>query len=129
VHDRLTDAVAGFASAHRLSPRETSILLKFVTEGKANKTIAAELGIGYPTVRLYWTRICQKTGCQDAVRACIAVVRRALASCPRCSGLDDTKIAPCAPRRDAAFKESGERLLGVAGDARRRSEPDRGKEP
>jgi DNA-binding NarL/FixJ family response regulator len=76
--DPLLTAASAFARRQGLSARESEIFLLFTASGKTNKEIAADLGIGYPTVKLYWTRICKKIGCDCSVQAVMAFLRDAL---------------------------------------------------
>jgi DNA-binding NarL/FixJ family response regulator len=71
-------AAGSFAAKRGLSERETEIFLLFTASGKTNKEIAAVLGIGYPTVKLYWTRICKKLACECSVQAVMVFLRDAL---------------------------------------------------
>jgi DNA-binding NarL/FixJ family response regulator len=76
--DPLLVAAAAFAAERGLSDRETEIFLLFTASGQTNKEIAAALGIGYPTVKLYWTRICKKLSCECSVQAAMIFLRDAL---------------------------------------------------
>jgi DNA-binding NarL/FixJ family response regulator len=76
--DPLLVAARSFAARNALSARESEIFLLFTSSGKTNKEIAADLGIGYPTVKLYWTRICKKLGCECSVQAVMMFLRDAL---------------------------------------------------
>jgi DNA-binding NarL/FixJ family response regulator len=91
--DDLLALVLGFARSSAFSPRETQVLLKYVLEMKANKEIAADLGVTYSTIRLYWTRICRKTACEGPRETLKYLLRYALLGCPRCHAGDDTKSA------------------------------------
>nr|WP_225937661.1 LuxR C-terminal-related transcriptional regulator [Myxococcus sp. RHSTA-1-4] len=71
-----------YARRKRLSSRECEVFTRFVSQGKTSKEIAAELGIAYPTVKLYWTRIYRKLGCEDAVGALVAFVREVTLNIP-----------------------------------------------
>ncbi|QSQ20836.1 response regulator transcription factor [Pyxidicoccus parkwayensis] len=73
--DRLFDIALAYARRKRLSSRECEVFTRFVSQGKTSKEIAAELGIAYPTVKLYWTRIYRKLECDDAVGALVAFMR------------------------------------------------------
>jgi DNA-binding CsgD family transcriptional regulator len=85
--DHLTDLARAFAERRRLSSRETEVFTRFVLEGKASKTIAADLGIAYPTVKLYWTRIYKKLGCGDSIAVLVAFLRDCLGAfhCEACA--------------------------------------------
>lgn len=67
--ERLLRLARSFAQRRQLSARETEVFTGFVSRGKASKEIAVELGIAYPTVKLYWTRICKKLACAHATEA------------------------------------------------------------
>ena len=82
--DPLIHASSAYARQHGLSARETQVFLQFIVKGAANKEIAAALGIGYPTVKLYWSRICRKLRCENAIGAIIMFLRDSLVSCPSC---------------------------------------------
>ncbi|RKH12994.1 hypothetical protein D7V97_06920 [Corallococcus sp. CA053C] len=73
--DRLCDIAIAYAQQKGLSARESEVFTRFVSKGRTSKEIAAELGIAYPTVKLYWTRIYRKLNCDDAVGALVAFVR------------------------------------------------------
>jgi DNA-binding NarL/FixJ family response regulator len=75
-----------YAEGRGLSERESEVFKRFVLEGMPSKQIAVELGIAYPTVKLYWTRIFRKLGCSDAVAVTVAFLREIVASyeCPNC---------------------------------------------
>lgn len=81
--DRLFDIALAYARQKRLSSRECEVFTRFASQGKTSKEIAAELGIAYPTVKLYWTRIYRKLGCEDAVGALVAFVREVALQLPR----------------------------------------------
>lgn len=76
--DPLLAAATSFANRKGLSARETEVFLRYTTAGRTNKEIAADLGIGYPTVKLYWSRICRKLGCACSVEAAMICARDAL---------------------------------------------------
>jgi|GEM_PF-1037386 DNA-binding NarL/FixJ family response regulator len=80
--DKLFDIALAYAQSKRLSSRECEVFTRFVSQGKTSKEIAAELGIAYPTVKLYWTRIYRKLGCEDAVGALVAFMREVTLSIP-----------------------------------------------
>jgi len=92
-NDDLAALVLRFARSSAFSRRETQVLWKYVLEMKANKEIAAELGITYSTVRLYWTRICSKVACDEPRETLNCLLRYALLACRRCHTPDDTKSA------------------------------------
>jgi DNA-binding CsgD family transcriptional regulator len=79
-----------YAQARGFSERETAVFLLFAIHNRTNKEIAAELGIGYSTVKVYWTRIFRKLGCNDAAGATLGLLQFALGFCPRCHRDDDT---------------------------------------
>jgi DNA-binding CsgD family transcriptional regulator len=81
-----------YARARGLSDRETAVFLEFVVHNRSNKQIAAELGIGYPTVMVYWNRIFLKLGCENAAGAMLTLLRFALVSHPRCHQPNDTNV-------------------------------------
>jgi DNA-binding NarL/FixJ family response regulator len=89
--DDLLALVLGFARTSAFSPRETEVLKKYVVEAKANKEIAADLGVTYSTVRLYWTRICRKTACEGPQQMLKDLLRYAL--------LGPSAVAPNATRK------------------------------
>jgi DNA-binding NarL/FixJ family response regulator len=76
--ERLQWAARAFARQRHLSTRESEVFIRFVSAGKANKEIAVDLGIAYPTVKLYWTRICRKLSCTDATSVLRAFCREAV---------------------------------------------------
>ena len=57
---RVNRLARAYAQRAKLSLRETEVFTLFVSNGKSNKEIAADLGVAYPTVKLYWTRIYKK---------------------------------------------------------------------
>lgn len=73
--DAIMPLAVAYAATKRLSQREREVFIRFVTTGQSCKEIAAALGIGYPTVKLYWTRICRKLDCSTAVEALVAFTR------------------------------------------------------
>ncbi|MFZ5895452.1 MAG: response regulator transcription factor [Myxococcota bacterium] len=75
----LIETARTYAAKRRLSLRETEVFVGHVAEGKANKEIASDLGIAYPTVRLYWSRICRKLGCSNPLDALIGFAREVIA--------------------------------------------------
>jgi DNA-binding NarL/FixJ family response regulator len=76
--ERLLRLARAFAAQRQLSARETEVFTGFVSRGKASKEIAVELGIAYPTVKLYWTRICRKLECDHATGALRTFLREAI---------------------------------------------------
>ncbi len=82
--DPLIQATAAYARRHSLSARETQVFVHFIVNRSTNNEIAAALGIGYPTVKLYWTRICRKVRCENAIGAVIMFLRDSLVNCPSC---------------------------------------------
>lgn len=85
--ERLLRLARSFAQQRQLSARETEVFTGFVSRGKASKEIAVELGIAYPTVKLYWTRICKKLACDRAAGAMRTFLREAIQH-PSCRELD-----------------------------------------
>jgi DNA-binding CsgD family transcriptional regulator len=116
-NEGLTSVADQYARLHALSPRETTVFLKFVVERKSNKEIASELLIGYPTVKLYWTRICRKIGANNAVGALSLLLEHVVDQAARLSSLgrqrhadatsdDDLRRLPeCADVRRQGHKE------------------------
>lgn len=76
--DRLVEIAREYALRKRLSMRESEVFVRFVSAGQANKEIAADLGIAYPTVKLYWTRICRKLDCDNSVAALVTFMRETI---------------------------------------------------
>jgi DNA-binding NarL/FixJ family response regulator len=64
-------------SEPEITPREREILT-LVTQGKANKEIAAELGIGEDTVKQHVSRILQKLRVNDRAQATAEAIRRGI---------------------------------------------------
>lgn len=60
-----------------ITPRELEILT-LVTRGRANKEIAAELGIAEDTVKQHVSRILQKLGASDRAQATAEAIKRGL---------------------------------------------------
>lgn len=60
-----------------ITPREREILA-LVTQGRANKEIAAELGIGEDTVKQHVSRILQKLRVNDRAQATAEAIRRGI---------------------------------------------------
>lgn len=60
-----------------ITPREREIL-SLVTQGKANKEIAATLGIGEDTVKQHVSRILQKLRVSDRAQATAEAIRRGI---------------------------------------------------
>ena len=73
----LLTAVRGFATCHRLSVRETEILL-MAARGCATKEAAALLNIGIKTAECYWKRIYAKTGQRSQLAVVTTMFRRHL---------------------------------------------------
>lgn len=90
---RVNRLARAYAQRAKLSLRETEVFTLFVSNGKSSKEIAADLGVAYPTVKLYWTRIYKKLGCDNAVRALVDFLRASTShcACPLCEG-DDARI-------------------------------------
>ncbi len=64
----LIDARRGSSATSLLSPRETDVLRE-VTKGATNKTIAERLGIGERTVKAHLTAVFQKIEVRDRTQA------------------------------------------------------------
>lgn len=60
-----------------VTPRELEILT-LITRGRANKEIAAELGIAEDTVKQHVSRILQKLGASDRAQATAEAIKRGL---------------------------------------------------
>jgi DNA-binding NarL/FixJ family response regulator len=58
---------------NELSTRECEVV-RLAALGMCDKEIAAELGVGLPTVRTYWERVRIKTGTRSRTHACCAVL-------------------------------------------------------
>jgi DNA-binding NarL/FixJ family response regulator len=85
---RLEQFALDYAQARGLSAREVEVFTRFVLLGKSSKEIAADLGIAYPTVKLYWTRIYRKLECDDAVAAMVGLLHAMAGSLkPRPNGV------------------------------------------
>lgn len=66
-------------SEAEVTPREREIL-HLITQGKANKEIAADLGISEDTVKQHVSRILQKLRVNDRAQATAEAIRRGLVS-------------------------------------------------
>ena len=75
---RLLREVRGPDSPEALTARETDVL-RLLTEGKANKQIAADLGIGENTVRTHVSSILAKLGMQSRTQAALYAAQIGLA--------------------------------------------------
>ncbi|WP_284944681.1 LuxR family transcriptional regulator [Acidisoma cladoniae] len=64
----------GYAEPHRLTQRETEVLA-LVRQGKANKTIAYELGMSGSTVKVHVRHIMRKMGATNRTQAAFNVER------------------------------------------------------
>ena len=62
-----------------VTPRELEILT-LITRGKANKEIAADLGIAEDTVKQHVSRLLQKLGVNDRAQATAEAIRLGLVS-------------------------------------------------
>jgi DNA-binding NarL/FixJ family response regulator len=75
----LPDRLVGLLSAHHvsspLSIREIDVL-RLVAKGRANKEIAAELGLSEATVKTYLVRVNAKLGAPDRTRAVTLAIER-----------------------------------------------------
>lgn len=65
---RVASRVIALSNAPRLSPREREVL-RLVAAGKANKEIAAELGVTERTVKFHVTAIFNKLGAENRAQA------------------------------------------------------------
>jgi DNA-binding CsgD family transcriptional regulator len=99
--ERIRVLARAYAERAKLSPRETEVFTLFVSEGKSSKEIAAHLGVAYPTVKLYWTRIYKKLDCNNAVAVLVEFLRESANDfrCELCGGrracrpMDDTNTS------------------------------------
>lgn len=73
----LAEVLADGLSSPALTPREQQVLEK-IAEGRSNKQIAAELGLGTRTVKEHFTSIFRKLGVQDRTEALGVAIRRGL---------------------------------------------------
>ena len=73
VRQQYQDRHATLTCFARLTPRERDVM-KLVVDGKANKQIAAELGVAEKTVEVHRKRIMQKMNVRSAVALVRAVV-------------------------------------------------------
>jgi DNA-binding NarL/FixJ family response regulator len=64
----------GYGEPHRLTHRETEVLA-LVRQGKANKTIAYELGMSGSTVKVHVRHIMRKMGATNRTQAAFNVTR------------------------------------------------------
>jgi RNA polymerase sigma factor (sigma-70 family) len=71
---RLASAIRPREAAEPLTPREREVLAE-VAEGRANKEIAARLGISEKTVKSHVTRVLEKLGVQSRTQAALVAVR------------------------------------------------------
>jgi DNA-binding NarL/FixJ family response regulator len=65
--DTVRAVVVSFARTHGLSERETDVIVAAVVHCLSNKEIGRALGISYGTVKQYWSGICSKMECRDAI--------------------------------------------------------------
>lgn len=77
VPSELAEVLADALSSPALTPREQQVLEK-IAEGRSNKQIAAELGLGTRTVKEHLTSIFRKLGVQDRTDALGVAIRRGL---------------------------------------------------
>jgi DNA-binding NarL/FixJ family response regulator len=84
----VAELVRTFATKYNLSPQETKVLLAFLPSG-SNKAASSAMGIGYTTVKLYWTRIFKKVGCIDQWAVIYLLLELGLDTCPNCRRSDD----------------------------------------
>lgn len=68
IDPRIASRLATLAVAPRLSPRERDVL-RLLTEGRANKEIAAALGVTERTVKFHVTSIFNKLGAENRAQA------------------------------------------------------------
>jgi DNA-binding CsgD family transcriptional regulator len=83
--DLLVKAVRDFAACHRLSARETELLL-MAAAGCATKEAAARLNIGIKTAECYWKRIYAKTRQSSQLAVVTTMFRRQLSLLPGDAG-------------------------------------------
>lgn len=77
----LAQVLADNLGSPTLTPREHQVLEK-IAEGRSNKQIAAELGLGTRTVKEHLTNIFRKLGVQDRTDALGVAIRRGLVRLP-----------------------------------------------
>ena len=78
---RLASAIRPRGATEPLTPREREVLAE-VAEGRANKEIAARLGISEKTVKAHVTRVLEKLGVQSRTQAALVAVRSGAAGLP-----------------------------------------------
>ena len=79
---RLASAIRPRPAPEPLTPREREVL-GLVAEGRANKEIAARLGITEKTVKAHVTRVLEKLGVQSRTQAALVAVRSGTAGLVR----------------------------------------------
>ena len=79
---RLMREVRAPDSPEALTPRETDVL-RLLAEGKANREIAADLGVGENTVRTHVSSILAKLGVQSRTQAALYAAQIGLAKLDR----------------------------------------------
>ena len=72
---RLLEKLSAHHVSSPLSGREIEVL-RLVAQGRANKEIAAELGLSEPTVKTYIVRLLAKLGAPDRTRAVTLAIER-----------------------------------------------------
>ncbi|HEX6492724.1 MAG TPA: response regulator transcription factor [Candidatus Dormibacteraeota bacterium] len=71
---RLASAIRPREASEPLTPREREVL-GHIAEGRANKEIAARMGISEKTVKAHVTRVLEKLGVQSRTQAALLAVR------------------------------------------------------
>ena len=82
---RLASAIRPREAAEPLTPREREVL-GHVAEGRANKEIAARMGISEKTVKAHVTRVLEKLGVQSRTQAALVAVRSGAGGLPGAGG-------------------------------------------
>jgi DNA-binding NarL/FixJ family response regulator len=73
--ERLAERLSSHQTESPLSGREIDVL-RLVAQGRANKEIAAELGLSEPTVKTYLVRVFGKLGAPDRTSAVTLAIER-----------------------------------------------------
>ena len=73
--ERLLERLSSHHASTPLSARELEVL-RLVSQGRANKEIAAELGLSEPTVKTYLVRVSAKLGAHDRTSAVTLAIER-----------------------------------------------------
>jgi DNA-binding NarL/FixJ family response regulator len=68
------EAVTRYAEAHKLSGRETEVLVLTAVEGLCTKEIGFRLGRSRKTIEQYWYRIYWKLGCRSREQVLASVL-------------------------------------------------------